>query len=97
MKFSKINTKSVELNRIQDNIDNVITSLQDTSIILKNIKISTGENKINHLLGRKLIGWQIIRLRSQANIYDNQDNNKNEQLTLILISDQDTVIDLKVF
>lgn len=65
--------------------------------LLRNVAISTGSNTINHKLGRKLQGWCITRIRSAAQIYDEQDGNARANLTLTLVSDADCIIDLLVF
>jgi hypothetical protein len=70
---------------------------QINTTLLKNIDLSVGTNQINHKLGRKLQGWYIVRQRADANIYDNQDNNQNPELTLTLISSNQVSVDLVVF
>lgn len=67
------------------------------SIILKNVLLVTGNNVVNHKLGRTLQGWRIVRQRAAANIHDNQDNNQSPQLTLFLVSSANVSIDLEVF
>src|SRR5579859_1838097 len=81
---------STQLNTLLSN-----HSLQ--SIILHKVLLISGTNTINHKLGRKLQGWRIVRQRSAASIYDNQDSNQMSNLTLILISSADVVVDLEVF
>lgn len=78
-------------------IDPVTTNPVNNSLILKNISLTTGNNTINHKLGRKLQGWNIIRKRAAAEIYDAQDSNQMPALTLVLVSDADVTIDLTVF
>lgn len=65
--------------------------------ILKNVALTTGTNVVNHLLGQKLQGWQIVRQRAAAAIYDNQDTNQSPQLTLVLVSSANVSVDLMVF
>lgn len=65
--------------------------------ILENIQLSTGSNTINHLLGRKLQGWYIVRQRSAASVYDTQDSNQRPTLTLLLTSSASVSVDLFVF
>lgn len=78
-------------------IDPIITRPQLNSNILKNVPLVTGSNTINHLLGRKLQGWKLTRIRSAASVYDDQDSNQSPALTLILVSDANVVVDLEVF
>ena len=75
----------------------ILANLIMDGIFLKNIQLTTGSNIINHRLGRKLQGWFISRQRSNAGIYDNQDNNSNQVQTLILITDANVEVDLYVF
>lgn len=77
-------------------IDPILANPSNSSLILKNIALSIGDNTINHKLGRKLIGWKIIRQRAAAVIYDKQDDNQMPNLTLILNTDADVVVDIEV-
>lgn len=89
------------INSLQNNIESSIQSLieksQNDSQVLTNIRLEAGNNVINHKLNKKLSGWKVVRKRSAANIYDDQDNNNSPQLTLILVSDAAVTIDLEVF
>jgi hypothetical protein len=67
------------------------------SIILPSIALASGSNTINHLLGRKLTGWRIVRQRAAASIYDTQDANPRPELTLTLTSSAAAVCDIEVF
>lgn len=67
------------------------------SLILKNISLVSGNNTINHRLGRTLQGWIIVRQRSSASFYDVQDSNLTPDLTLVLHSSGSVSIDLLVF
>lgn len=78
-------------------IDPILARPANQSNILPNVKLTTGTNAVNHLLGRKLQGWNPVRIRSAATFYDQQDSNQHPELTLILISSADVVIDLEVF
>jgi len=101
IKFFKIVTKDQDLNRVQDNLVNTLNPVFNTPILggvlLQNISLSIGFNTIKHKLGRKLIGWVLVRQRSFANIYDNQDNNLIPSKTLTLVTGDDVIVDLYVF
>lgn len=75
----------------------VLANPTSKSLILKNISLVTGINVINHKLGRTLQGWIPTRIRASATFYDQQDSNQTPQLTLVLISSANAVIDLEVF
>jgi hypothetical protein len=72
----------------------VISNTLVNGLLLSNITITTGANVINHLLGRKQIGWFITDINASAQIYRSQDLNN---LTLTLTSDADCVASLWVF
>lgn len=79
-------------------INPVITNPALNVSILPSIALKTGKNVVNHLLGRSLQGWYVTRLRGSAPaIYDLQDANQTPQLTLVLESSGNIVIDLAVF
>lgn len=67
------------------------------SIILPNVSLVVGNNSVNHRLGRKLQGWRIVRQRSLASIYDTQDSNQMNNLTLTLVSSAAVSVDIEVF
>lgn len=78
-------------------LDPLIGLPQNDSIILKNVALLTGDNSVNHKLGRKLIGWVIIRSRAAATFYDKQDTNRTPALTLTLNASGAVTVDLLVF
>jgi hypothetical protein len=88
-------------NRVQDNTKKAIDQLSNQPLtngtILSSIALTTGNNTVNHKLGKKLTGWFIVRQRSSATIYDNQDSNKAPTQTLILVSSADVTVDIYVF
>ena len=84
-------------NNIEKTIDTIVSKNQNDSILLQNISLKTGDNIISHKLNKKITGWYIVRLRQPAIIYDTQDTNTQPNLTLLLTSDIDVIIDLLVF
>jgi hypothetical protein len=65
--------------------------------ILSGIKLVSGTNTINHLLGRKLQGYRIILKSASASIYDKQLTNQTPDITLQLVSDAAVTVSLEVF
>lgn len=65
--------------------------------ILTEISLKSGSNDVSHKLGRKLQGWFIVRQRASATIYDSQDTNKTQDLTLSLNSSASVSVDIYVF
>jgi len=78
-------------------INPVLLSPPNNSLILKQVQLVIGQNAINHRLGQRLQGWNIVRKRAAADIYDTQDANPNPTLTLWLVSDANVVCDIEVF
>jgi hypothetical protein len=62
--------------------------------LLQNVALVTGNNVVNHLLGRKQVGWMIADQNAAASIYRSAALN---DLTLTLNSSAPCVISLWVF
>lgn len=83
---------------IEDSLAPMIAKIQNDSNIISNVSLKTGQiNIVNHRLDRKLLGWEIVRLRSEADIWDSQDQNASPNLTLLLNCSADCVVDILVF
>lgn len=78
-------------------INPVLAMPQSSGILLKQISLSAGDNTIDHRLGRTLQGWQIVRIRASAIVYDKQDANQLQSRTLVLNSSAPVVVDIFVF
>jgi len=101
-KFKKLEIPDELLSRVQDNVDTAINQLPNTQIIngvlLKGISLDSAiTNQISHKLGRNLIGWQIIRIRGNATVWDSQDSNNRPDVLLALNCSSDVQVDLWVF
>jgi hypothetical protein len=101
VKFQVIQSTDQDLMTVQQNLTRTLNPIFSTQTlggnILSNITLTIGSNTINHKLGRNLSGWQIIRQRAAASIFDTQDNNKTPDLTLTLTSSAPVSVDLYVF
>ena len=89
------------VNQLQGNIETSVSSMvvkvQNDSEILTNVRLTAGQNNIiNHTLRRPLIKWSIIRIRSQARIWDDQDNNPSPELSVWLHTDTNVTVDIEV-
>jgi hypothetical protein len=78
-------------------LDPFLAIQANQSLILSKISLSNGTTVVNHMLGRKLVGWNIVGINGAATIYDNQANNQTPQLTLILISNAAVIVNIEVF
>ena len=95
-------TQSKDLSMLQTNwaqqLNPVIELPTNQGVLLENVKLSTGDNVINHKLGRKLQGWQVVRMQDGfVQIYDKQNSNQMSNLTLVLNSSGTGTINLFVF
>jgi hypothetical protein len=101
MALVTIKTDDLTLNLIQDKwtseLNPLLNKATSQSIVLKSITLSSGQNEVNHRLGRTLQGWKLVRQRGPANIYDLQDQNQSPKLTLSLVSSATVIVDLEVF
>lgn len=101
MAIPKMQTESREINQLQQYIaqalNPILSNPENLGTITTNVQLVAGTNVVNHGLGKKLQGWSIVRKRSAAGIYDNQDSNPNPAKTLILVSDAAVSIDLYCF
>lgn len=78
-------------------IDPVLRLPTVNGLLLKNVRLAVGVNTIDHKLGRNLQGWQVVRQRAAASIFDQQDSNQRQALTLVLNSSAIVTVDLFVF
>lgn len=78
-------------------LDPVLANSLCLTTVLPNIKLVPGTNVINHLLGRKLLGWIVIRIDGIATLYDTQDLNQHQDLTLMLVCSAGVTVTLEVF
>lgn len=66
--------------------------------MLVNVQLKSGNNSINHGLGRPLQGWIVTRMiGSFVQLYDVQNTNNMDNLTLILNSSGNGAVNLWVF
>lgn len=100
-KFPKLNVDDRKLSMIQDNLANAIDPLLalplSTSNLLEDVDLVSGNNTINHGLGRKLVGWFLTRKGANQDVYDSQSSNLLADKTLILVSTGTVTISLIVF
>lgn len=78
-------------------IDPIAANPISSSIILNGVVVASGNNTINHKLGRKLQGWIVIGNSAFVQLYDKQSSNKTPDLTLVLNSNGAATLNLLVF
>lgn len=80
-----------------EQLNPVIVNPLMSGFVLQEVALTSGDNTINHLLGRALKGWFVVRKRAAAEIYDKQDSNRLPTKTLVLNSNATVSVDLYVF
>lgn len=65
--------------------------------VLEKIVLTSGTNQVAHKLGRKLLGWFAVRVRSNITLYDSQDTNLLQDKYLTLVASGAGTVDLFVF
>lgn len=101
MALTKFQTEDQTLSLIQtswaSDINPVLANPMNNGVLLKSVSLAAGTNNINHLLGKTLQGWVLIRVRAFSVVYDTQDVNPIPNLTLQLTASAAVVVDLYVF
>jgi hypothetical protein len=100
--FKKLGTKNTELQKVQQNVENAITTIIRKEIIdgilLKNVCLEPSiSNEVKHGLGREPLGWTIVRKRADARIWDIQDFNTTPSKTLSLTCSHAVTVDIWIF
>lgn len=94
-------TQDRQLNQFQLSLASALQPITSNPaaapVFLKNVQLSTGTNRITHLLDRTLQGWVVVRQRASATLYDIQDTNPNQNQTLLLVASAPVSVDLMVF
>lgn len=54
-------------------------------------------NRVDHGLGRKLVGWVVCSKNAAADLWDKQDANKSPNLKLDLMTTADVSVSIEVF
>jgi hypothetical protein len=71
--FRKIRVKDKDLEQVQSNISNtiapVLKSLIVDGVLVKDIVLASGVNRVNHTLGRPPEGWIIVDRNSAATVF----------------------------
>lgn len=65
--------------------------------VLTHLVLASGDNVINHKLGRKLQGWIVVGNTAAVSFYDKQAANSMPQKTLVLNASGAVTINLYVF
>ncbi len=78
-------------------LDPLLANPANNGIILSNVPLLIGTNTVNHMLGQKLQGWQVILKGGEGTIYDLQAINPIPDKTLQLHASSGVTVSLYVF
>jgi len=100
--FKKTNFQENEPAKLQSNLEIFFKPLLNSEIIdgilLKDVILTTGSvNKVEHKLGRKLLGWMVIGKNANATVWDSQATNTTLDSTIDLNSSANVTVNLWVF
>lgn len=78
-------------------INPVLANPISQGLLIKGFVLATGDNVINHGLGRQLQGYIVILKSANVTIYDKQQINQMPDLTLVLTASGAATVSLYVF
>jgi hypothetical protein len=96
----KIVSSSEELNRVQSIQEKFINDNSAIQNQINDVVIKTTGTNINHKLGKKYSGFNVIKNSSNSNIFVDDSNDEaraNKDKFIRLISSSDTTISIMVF
>jgi hypothetical protein len=91
---SKVGELTMMQTRWASLIEPVLSQPFNNGVLLQEVELSTGTNKINHKLGRKPQGWVVVDQNAAATVYRSAPFNA---LTLTLTASAGVTVSLHVF
>jgi len=100
--LKKIEFEDEATNRAWVYLQSVLTPILQSTILdgelVTNVELTSGvDNVVRNPLGREIIGWIPVRVRAEANIWDQQDSSSSKKSTLTLRTSADVEVDLWIF
>lgn len=100
--FKKTSFTDDNLQRLQNNVETFSAPIVNSQIIdgvlIENVELATGStNIIDHKLGRKPLGYFVVKKNANANIWDSQSTNDRPSLTLELLTSATVTVNLWIF
>lgn len=100
--FRKVRTTNNEVRQLQDATAAVFRTMSDREILdgqlLRDISlVALAVTRLDHKLGRDLIGWSVVRKSATCDIWDGQADNISPGRSLLITASQDVTISLWVF
>ena len=98
--FRKVSTTDRVLSLIQDAIDSCLRPIVGNpaldSVTVKDVLLKAGQvNPVSHMLGRKLERWSVVRIWTNAVVWEETAKPPSETLVYLHVS-ADAVVDLLV-
>lgn len=97
--LKKVGTDQKDLAKVQDNLEEFVKPIVSSEIIdgllLKNVVLQSGENKVEHKLGREPIGWMIVNKSATADVWSSA--SQLSKSILVLNSSATVTLTLWVF
>jgi hypothetical protein len=92
---------SEDITKLQDNLAEALSPILSNPILngvlLKEVELSSGNNQLSHKLGRKPLGWIVVRQRANVSIWDSQDSEKLQDKYLSLEASGSVIVDIIIF
>jgi len=100
--LKKVTSTNPDVQKLNQNVDLIATYItnvpQMDGVLVKAICLKAGvSNEIRHKLGRKPLGWTIVRKRQDSRIWDLQDTNPQQSKSLSIACSHDCQIDIWIF
>lgn len=100
--FERIKTQDQDLRFLQDNVAAVFKDIAGRTLLdgrlIEAIAITAGTAKtVSHNLGRKLVGWSVVRKDAGAEVWESITNDTIPTRTIVLNASADVTISLWVF
>jgi len=101
-RYERIPTQDETLSRIQERVEDAFLPVSDSKILdghlIEGQALASGTtSEIAHSLGRKLIGYIVVKRNAAQHVYDTQETNDTPDKTLYLTAGGTVTVDLWVF
>jgi hypothetical protein len=100
--FKKTSFSDKDLSKLQNNIDIVLKPITNCPIIdgvlVENVSLNASiTNEVFHKLGRKPLGFIIVRKSAESDIWDDQNSNKTSDRTFFLKCSNNVTVNIWFF
>ena len=101
-RYKKIPSRDNTIKQLQNHVQEVVNPIVDKEVLdgvlVKDVCLEALKaNLIEHKLGRKPLGFLIVRKRADSRIWDIQDDNSQPSKTFALTCSHDVQVDIWIF